>query len=68
MNNHPLNLTIRFLLEIAALIVFGMWGWQKHEGGLRIILVILLPLLAASIWGIFRVLNDPALEPELSGY
>jgi len=63
MNNHPLNLTIRFLLEITALIVFGMWAWQKHEGFLRIFLVILLPLLAATVWGVFRVPNDPGPAP-----
>ena len=63
MNNHPLNLTIRFLLEIGALVVFGMWAWQKHEGWIRILLVIFLPLAAAAIWGVFRVPNDPGPAP-----
>lgn len=54
MANHPLNLAIRALLELVALIVFAMWGW-RHGGVLP---AIALPLLAASAWGVFRVPND----------
>ena len=58
MSNHPLNLALRFMLEIAALVAIGYWGWSQHEGGLRVILGIGLPLIAALIWGAFRDPRD----------
>lgn len=63
MNNNPINLTVRFLLELAALASVGAWGWQKYEGGLSILLVVLLPVLFAVIWGVFRVEGDPRTAP-----
>jgi hypothetical protein len=58
MRKNPLNLVLRFLLELAALAVFGYYGWTQFDGALRFLLAIGLPLVAASIWGIFRVPND----------
>lgn len=60
MGSHPINLTIRFLLEIIALISIGTWGWNKTDGFYRYILAIGLPVLIAVIWGIFAVPNDPS--------
>lgn len=28
MNTNPINLAVRFLLEIVMLIIFGYWGWH----------------------------------------
>ncbi|WP_247235422.1 YrdB family protein [Telluribacter sp. SYSU D00476] len=68
MSQHPINLGIRFLLEIAALVAVGMWGWQKPEGNMRYVLVVLLPVLLAALWGVFRVPNDPGVPPvQVSG-
>lgn len=63
MNNHPINLTVRFLLELSALGALGAWGWQRGEGGWRWVLMLLLPLLAAALWGTFRVPGDPGPAP-----
>jgi len=60
MGSHPINLTIRFLLEIITLISIGTWGWNKTDGFYRYILAIGLPVLIAVIWGIFAVPNDPS--------
>ena len=63
MGSHPLNLTIRFLLELAALIAFGFWGWQQGgaiERWLAYFLALGLPIAAAAIWGVFNVVNDPS--------
>ena len=61
MGSNPLNLAIRFLLELAALTAIGVWGWQyDNETWLRIILALGLPFIAAVIWGIFNVHNDPS--------
>ncbi len=44
MSNNPINLALRFLLELAAIAS----------------LVISVPVLFASIWGIFAVKGDPS--------
>ena len=59
MSQHPLNLALRFFLEIAALVCMGYWASGLGTGLRRVLLVILIPLAAASLWGIFRVPNDP---------
>ena len=43
------NLGLRFLLELALLAALAYWGW--YEQG--IVPAILLPLLAAVVWGAF---------------
>ena len=63
MSKHPLNLAFRFFLEIAALFVFGLWGWQARMDALRYFLAAGLPLAAAALWGIFRVPGDPDSAP-----
>ncbi|MCL4119782.1 UNVERIFIED_CONTAM: hypothetical protein GTU68_028553 [Idotea baltica] len=60
MGSHLINLAIRFLLEIVALISIGAWGWNKTDGFYRYILAIGLPMLIAIIWGVFAVPNDPS--------
>ena len=63
MASHPINLTIRFLLELSALFSMGLWGWQNGEGFLRYVFAFGIPFIAAAIWGIFRVPNDPGSAP-----
>ena len=58
MSQNPLNLAVRFALELAGLYAFGLWGWTQHTGILRYLLAIGLPLFAATLWGIFRVPAD----------
>ncbi len=60
MGSHPINLTIRFLLELSALLAMGVWGWQQSEGRLRLVLAVGIPLIAAILWGIFAVPHDPS--------
>jgi hypothetical protein len=60
MASHPLNLAMRFLLELAALAAFGVWGYRSHQSGLRTLLAVALPLCAASVWGVFAVPDDPS--------
>jgi hypothetical protein len=63
MSSHPLNLGLRFLLEIAALISLGIWGWQKGDGWVRFLLAVGIPIIAATLWATFRVPNDPGAAP-----
>ena len=60
MGSHPINLAIRFLLEIAALLAMGVWGWYQSEGWLRFVLALGIPLIAAIVWGTFAVPDDPS--------
>ena len=60
MGSNPINLALRFILELVALYTMGYWGWTQHEGGMRFLLALGLPLLAAVLWGTFAVPNDPS--------
>jgi len=58
MSSHPINLAFRFLLEVAALLAIGYWGWSTSTGALRFVLAFGPPIIAAALWGTFRVPND----------
>jgi len=60
MSIHPLNSAVRLLLEITAIVTFGIWGYHQSETGVRILLAILLPLGFAVLWGVFAVRDDPS--------
>jgi len=60
MGSHPINLIIRFLLEITALLSVGFWGWNQGDGLLQYVFAFGIPLILAAIWGIFAVPNDPS--------
>lgn len=63
MNTNPINLAIRFLLEIVMLIVLGCWGWHIADGWMRYAAALMLPVTAATLWGVFRIPNDPKPAP-----
>jgi hypothetical protein len=63
MSTNPINLTLRFLLELSALFSMGLWGWHNGDGFLRYVFAIGIPIIAATIWGTFRVPNDPGSAP-----
>jgi hypothetical protein len=64
MSSHPLNLAVRFLLELAALVAIGFWGWSRGEGALRFVLTLGLPLIAAVLWGTFKVPGDSSASGQ----
>jgi len=63
MSHHPINLALRFFLELAALLILGIWGWRAGEGWMRFFLALGIPSVAAVLWAIFRVPNDPGRAP-----
>jgi hypothetical protein len=64
MSQNPINLAVRFLLELVGLYAFGLWGWTQHAGFLRYLLVIGLPVVAAALWGHRSfVIHDPDQIP-----
>jgi hypothetical protein len=58
--SHPINLTLRFVLELAALAAMGYWGWQLTTGGLRVLLAVAIPITAAILWAASAVPGDPS--------
>ena len=59
-SKHPINLALRFLLELAAIFVFGFWGHSQAGDGTGVLLAVLFPLLFAVLWGVFAVRGDPS--------
>lgn len=54
-----LNLGLRFVLELLALIAVGYWGFATQQDWLpRILCGVGVPLLMAVAWGAFRVPGD----------
>jgi len=60
MGSHPINLVVRFVLEMSALVSVGMWGWRQSDGWLSYFLAIGIPIILAAIWGTFAVPDDPS--------
>jgi hypothetical protein len=60
----PWNLALRLGLELAALIGLGLAAWSQTDGAVRWIAVIALPLVGATLWGTFNVLDDPSRSGE----
>ena len=58
------NLALRFGLELAALVGLAMGAWSGSEGWVRWAAVVLVPLTAAAIWGVFNVVGDPSRSGE----
>ena len=60
MSKQPINLAIRFVLEVVAIVSFGIWGYRSSVKWYGFLLALLLPLLFAVVWGVFAVPNDPS--------
>jgi hypothetical protein len=53
-NSSPLeaaNLALKFLLELAALASFAIWGAHGESGGTAVVRAIIPPLIIALLWG-----------------
>jgi len=66
------NLALRFGLELGALAGLGAAAWQLSSGATRWVAVAVVPIVAAVVWGVFNVLDDPsrsgAAPVEVSGW
>ena len=60
MSSHPINLALRFILELIALFIAGYWGWKQSDTWLRFVWAVAIPLIEAIIWGVFAVPDDPS--------
>ncbi|HXF63349.1 MAG TPA: YrdB family protein [Caldilineaceae bacterium] len=66
MASHPVNLALRFLLELVALFAFAYWGWTQHSGLPRVLWAVGLPLLVAVAWALFRAAEPGGLAPVVA--
>jgi hypothetical protein len=58
MSNHPANLALRFGLEMAALAALVAWALRTADGIAGVLLAIVLPTLAATVWATLRTPGD----------
>ena len=58
------NLALRFALELAALAGLAAAAWKLGSGPGRWIGVVAVPVAAATVWGVFNVLDDPSRSGE----
>lgn len=57
---NPVNGAFRFLLEMAALATYGMWGYSREGPLPGVVLAIALPLGMMVLWSVFAVKDDPS--------
>ena len=60
MSRNPINLAIRFLLELISLLAMGLWGYSLIDGWYRFLPAVGIPLIAGIFWGVFAVPDDPS--------
>jgi hypothetical protein len=59
---HSINLALRFLLELSALVAVGVFGWHTlaAHGAVTWLAAVGFPLIFATVWGVFAVPEDPS--------
>ncbi|RMI27880.1 YrdB family protein [Nocardia stercoris] len=60
MSLKPVMLAVRFLLELVAVVSFGIMGWLAFDPPWRYLTVLVLPVAVAVAWGTFAVPDDPS--------
>ena len=61
-----INIALRFILEVCALVFLAYWGFQSSQDLLiRTLLGIGLPLFIATLWGLF---GSPAAPMPFKGF
>jgi hypothetical protein len=57
---NPINLGLRFVLELAALATLAVWGRTQGAGATGLVWMIGVPGVAVAAWGAFAVPGDPS--------
>ena len=57
---HAANLTLRFLLELAALGGFATVAWGLTTGIWRCVAAVLIVIVVGTVWATFAVPDDPS--------
>ena len=56
----PLNLTLRFMLELSAMGGFTVLAWRLTDGWWRYLAAIGILAVLVTLWGVFAVPGDPS--------
>lgn len=56
----PVNAAVRFVCELVALYGIGAGGFAWTDSWIA---AVALPVVAATLWGVFRVPDDPGVPP-----
>jgi hypothetical protein len=59
----PVDLVLRAVLEIAAVIGLLLGGWAAAGGAVGALLALAAPVVAGAAWATFRVPGDPGPSP-----
>ena len=59
MSNNPINLAVRFILELCALASAAYWGAHICSGVFSWLIIIFTLIVMAGVWGVFRTPNEP---------
>ena len=51
--------TVRFLLELGALVAYGYWAVRLTSGTFGLVLGIAVPLVVATLWAVFAAPKSP---------
>ncbi len=60
MSSNPVNLALRFILEMVMIVVAAIWGWNRAKEFLNLFWQLEFPIILAVFWGIFAVKDDPS--------
>lgn len=61
---HPVNLALRFVLEIVALLAYALWGVQQARGAAGYALAVGLMIAVGALWATFRVPGDASARGD----
>lgn len=59
MGAHPLNLALRFLIEVGGLLFVGSWAWNRAAPDLRVLAAAVAITGGFLLWALFGVPADP---------
>lgn len=60
MGSNPINLLLRFFLELSVLVSVGYYGWTQFTFPVKLFSTIIPIFILLTIWGVFAVPNDPS--------
>ncbi|NUP25783.1 MAG: YrdB family protein [Nocardia sp.] len=61
------NLTVAFVVELAAFAAFALWGWQAADSTpVKLVAAVGAPVLAIAAWGLFAAPNSVFDRPLLT--
>jgi len=58
MSEKPLVVGLHAVLELAALVAVGYWGWATNDGVQRWVWAVAAPLLLGTLWAVFQAEAD----------